>query len=653
MASEPTIEDYFHEDRVFPPSAEFKAAALANDDSLYEEATADRLAFWARQARENLTWFDDFDTVLEWDLPFAKWFVGGTLNVSYNCLDRHVEAGRGDKVAYFWEGEPGDNRTITYAELLDEVSKFANVLKGLGLERGDRVAIYMPMIPELAVAMLACTRIGVAHSVIFGGFSPDSIIDRVHDASAKVIITADGGFRKGAASPLKPNVDTAVEQCPTVTGVVVVRRTENEVTMVDGRDHWYHDLMADASADCPPEHMDSEDLLYLLYTSGTTAKPKGIMHTTGGYLTQVAFTHKVVFDLKPDTDIYWCAADIGWVTGHSYIVYGPLTNGCTSVIYEGTPDTPGKDRLWDIVERYKVTQLYTAPTAIRMFMKWGEQEPQKHDLSSLRVLGTVGEPINPEAWMWYHEFIGGSRCPIVDTWWQTETGGHMITPLPGVTTTKPGSATFAIPGVVVEVVDDAGNEVEHGGGYLTISEPWPGMLRGIWGDPERYKDTYWSRFEGRYFAGDGAKVDGDGYLWLLGRVDDVMNVSGHRISTTEVESALVDHHAVAEAAVVGANDPVTGQAIVGYVILRGNVDETQDGLVEEIRQHVAVKIGPTARPKAVFAVPDLPKTRSGKIMRRLLRDVAEGHALGDTTTLADPAVVEQIRLRAEESPTED
>ncbi len=653
MAAEPTIEDYFHEDRVFPPSAEFQAAALVSDRTPYDEAAADRVGFWATQAREHLSWYDDFHTTLEWELPFAKWFVGGTLNVSYNCLDRHVEAGRGDKVAFHWEGEPGDTRTITYAALLDEVARFANVLKGLGLERGDRVAIYMPMIPELPVAMLACTRIGVAHSVIFGGFSPDSIIDRVNDAEAKVVITADGGYRRGAAAALKPNVDAAVGSCPTITGVVVVQRTGGEVEMVEGRDHWYHELMADASADCPPEHMDSEDLLYLLYTSGTTAKPKGIMHTTGGYLAQVAYTHKVVFDLRPETDVYWCAADVGWVTGHSYIVYGPLTNGCTSVMYEGTPDTPGRDRLWDIVERYGVTQLYTAPTAIRMFMKWGETEPAAHDLSSLRVLGTVGEPINPEAWMWYHENIGGERCPIVDTWWQTETGAHMITPLPGVTTTKPGSATHAIPGVVVEVVDDEGNPVERGGGYLTISEPWPAMLRGIWGDPERYAETYWSRFPGRYFAGDGAKLDDDGYLWLLGRVDDVMNVSGHRISTTEVESALVDHHAVAEAAVVGANDALTGQAIVGYVILRGSADEHDDALVEEIRQHVATKIGPTARPKALFAVPDLPKTRSGKIMRRLLRDVAEGHELGDTTTLADPAVVEAIRRRAEESPTED
>jgi len=650
--SEPTIEDYFVENRLFPPPPDFVAAAVVAGAGIYEEAEADPEAFWARQARELITWFDDFDTVLEWDLPFAKWFSGGTLNVSYNCLDRHVEAGRGDKVAYHWEGEPGDTRTITYADLLDEVQRFANALKGLGVERGDRVAIYMPMIPELPVAMLACTRIGAAHSVIFGGFSPDSIIDRVNDAEAKVIITADGGFRRGAAAPLKPNVDSAIPSTPSVTGVVVVRRTESDVEMVDGRDHWYHELMATAAPDCPPEHMGAEDLLYLLYTSGTTAKPKGIMHTTGGYLTQVAYTHKVVFDLHPDDDVYWCSADIGWVTGHSYIVYGPLANGATSLIYEGTPDTPGKDRLWALIEKYGVTQLYTAPTAIRMFMKWGAEEPAKHDLSSLRLLGSVGEPINPEAWMWYHLHIGGSRCPIVDTWWQTETGGHMITPLPGVTTLKPGSATFPFPGIGVEVVDDHGEKIEHGGGYLTLTRPWPAMLRGIWGDPERYRQTYWNRFPGRYFAGDGCKIDEDGYLWLLGRVDDVMNVSGHRVSTTEVESALVDHHAVAEAAVVGASDETTGQAIVGYIIVRNGVDPTEE-LVEEIRQHVAVKIGPTARPKSVIVVPDLPKTRSGKIMRRLLRDVAEGEELGDTTTLADAGVVEEIRRRAAESPQED
>ncbi len=647
--TEPTIEDYFHEERTFPPSPEFAAAALVSDDSLYREADADYEAFWARQARELLTWSRDFDTTLEWNLPDAKWFGGGELNVSVNCLDRHVAAGIGDRVAFHWEGEPGDTRAITYAELLAEVQRFANALKSLGLERGDRVAIYMPMIPELPVAMLACTRIGVAHSVIFGGFSPDSIIDRVHDGACKVVITADGGFRRGAASLLKPNVDTALEQCPSVTGVVVVNRTDSAIDMVEGRDHWYHDLMAAADPVCEPEAMGSEDLMFLLYTSGTTAKPKGIMHTTGGYLTQVVFSHKYVFDLKPETDIYWCSADIGWVTGHSYIVYGPLANGATSVLYEGTPDTPGKDRMWDIVERYGVTQLYTAPTAIRTFMKWGVQEPAKHDLSSLRLLGTVGEPINPEAWMWYQEHIGGNRCPIVDTWWQTETGGHMITPLPGVTATKPGSATFPLPGIGVEVVDEEGNRVEHGGGYLTLTRPWPSMLRGIWGDHDRYVKTYWSQYPGRYFAGDGAKIDAEGYLWLLGRVDDVMNVSGHRISTTEVESALVDHHAVAEAAVVGASDDITGQAIVGYVIIRNDAHASEE-LVADLRQHVATKIGPTARPKRVIIVPDLPKTRSGKIMRRLLRDVAEGRDLGDTTTLADPTVVDAIRDAAANGP---
>ena len=664
MPDQATIADFYNEERTFPPPAEFVAGALVTDRAMWAEADADYEAFWARQAREHISWFQDFHTVLDWKLPFAQWFVGGKLNVSYNCLDRHIEAGKGDKVAFHWEGEPGDTRVFTYRELHVEVCKFANVLKGLGLQTGDRAAIYMPMVPELPIAMLACTRIGVAHSVIFGGFSPDAILDRCNDAEARIIITADAGYRRGVASPLKPNVDLAVVDCATVENVVVVNRCDLDVHMEAGRDHWWHDLMEQASSDCAPEALDSEQLLYLLYTSGTTAKPKGIMHTTGGYLTQVAFTHKYSFDLKADTDVYWCAADIGWVTGHSYIVYGPLCNGATSLMYEGTPDTPlparrdgdaagwPKDRLWDLIERYGVTQLYTAPTAIRTFMKWGEQWPAGHDLSSLRVLGTVGEPINPEAWMWYHRNIGGERCPIVDTWWQTETGGHMITPWPGVTTTKPGSATHAIPGVFVELVDDAGQVVERGGGYLTITKPWPGMLRGIWGAPERYADTYWSRFEGRYFAGDGAKLDDEGYLWLLGRVDDVMNVSGHRISTTEVESALVDHPAVAEAAVVGANDEVTGQAIVGYVILRGG-HEGSDQLREEIRQHVARKLGAIARPKAVILVPDLPKTRSGKIMRRLLRDVVEGRSLGDTTTLADTTVVEELRNRAADAPAED
>jgi acetyl-CoA synthetase len=663
--SGPAIHEFYVEDRRFPPPQDFVERALVQDRSLWDEADADPEAFWARQARELLTWSQDFHTTLEWELPLARWFVGGTLNVSENCLDRHVAAGLGDRVAFHWEGEPGDTRTITYADLLADVSRFANVLLGLGLQRGDRVAIYMPMIPELPVAMLACTRIGVAHSVIFGGFSPDAIVDRCEDADARLIITADAGYRRGVPSPLKVNVDAALTRgAASVAHVVVVDRCGTSVRMHPDRDLWWHELMADASPDCPPVPVDSEQLLYLLYTSGTTAKPKGIMHTTGGYLTQVAFTHKVVFDLRADEDVYWCAADIGWVTGHSYIVYGPLANGATSVLYEGTPDTPRpelrdgprdgwpKDRLWDIVERYGVTQLYTAPTAIRTFMKWGAQEPARHDLSTLRVLGTVGEPINPEAWMWYHVNIGGERCPIVDTWWQTETGGHMITPVPGVTTTKPGSACHPIPGVSIELVDERGEPVGQGGGYLTITRPWPGMLRGIWGDPDRYRETYWSRFEGRYFAGDGAKLDEEGYLWLLGRVDDVMNVSGHRISTTEVESALVDHPAVAEAAVVGANDATTGQAIVGYVILRGG-NEPTDELGEEIRQHVAAKLGAIARPRTVILVPDLPKTRSGKIMRRLLRDVADGRDLGDTTTLADSGVVDEIKHRAAQAPAED
>ena len=662
MAPEPqstAIEELLVEDRTFPPPEHFKADALVTGAEVYDEAEKDWQGFWARQAAELVSWYDEWHTILEWDPPFAKWFVGGTLNVSYNCLDRHVEAGLGDRVAYHWEGEPGDRRTITYAELLDEVQRFANVLKGLGVRRGDRVAIYMPMIPELPVAMLACARIGAPHSVVFGGFSADSLADRINDARCKVLVTADGGFRRGKAHLLKPIADVALAATPSIENVVVVKRVTGheaagdvQVDMTEGRDHWYHDLMASAAPTCEPERMDSEDLLYVLYTSGTTAKPKGIMHTTGGYLTQVAYTHRYVFDLKPETDVYWCAADIGWVTGHSYIVYGPLANGATGVIYEGTPDTPGRDRLWDIVERYKVTILYTAPTAIRTFMKWGPQEPARHDLSSLRLLGSVGEPINPEAWMWYHTHIGGGRCPIVDTWWQTETGAIMISPLPGATTLKPGSATFPLPGIGAEVVDDEGNPVEKGGGYLTLTRPWPAMLRGIYGDPERYRDTYWSRFEGRYFAGDGCKVDEDGYFWLLGRVDDVMNVSGHRISTTEVESALVDHEAVAEAAVCGASDPVTGQAIIAFVITRGGV-QADDALGEELRQHVAKKIGPTARPKTIIFTEELPKTRSGKIMRRLLRDVAEGRSLGDTTTLADPTVVEEIRQRAAAQPQKD
>ncbi len=649
MAESDAIDDLLIEQRKFPPSESFKKRTLVAGTHLYDEANEDYESFWARQASELISWFDPWRTVCEWDLPFSKWFVGGTLNVSYNCLDRHVLAGRGDKVAFHFEGEPGDTRTVTYAQLLDEVQKFANSLKTLGVAKGDRVNIYMPMIPEAAVAMLACSRIGAAHSVVFGGFSSQALADRINDAEAKVLITADGGWRRGEVFPLKQYADEALQSTPSIEHVVVVKRGGNDVSMTAGRDSWYHDLIAKADPVCPAEPMDAEQLLFLLYTSGTTGKPKGIMHTTGGYLTHVAYTHKYVFDLHPDDDVYWCTADVGWVTGHSYIVYGPLANGATQVMYEGVPNFPANDRIWSIVEKYKVTIFYTAPTAIRTYMKWGIEEPAKHDLSSLRLLGSVGEPINPEAWMWYHEHIGGSRCPIVDTWWQTETGGIMISPLPGATTLKPGSATFPIPGVGAEVVDDAGKSVKRGGGYLTLTHPWPGMLRGIWGDPERYKDTYWSRFNGRYFAGDGAKLDDEGYLWLLGRVDDVMNVSGHRISTTEVESALVSHSAVAEAAVVGANDATTGQAIIAYVTLVGgaSVDE------KDLRHHVAKEIGAIAKPKTIYFTPDLPKTRSGKIMRRLLRDVAEGRNLGDTTTLADASVVNELQKRAAEAPSED
>ena len=643
------IDDLGFESRKFPPSAAFVADTHVADDSLHREGATNPEGFWDRHARELLSWSTPWTTVCEWKSPSAKWFVGGELNVSYNCLDRHVLAGRGDKVAFHWEGEPGDTRTVTYRELLDETQKFANVLLSLGVQKGDRVNIYLPMIPEAAVAMLACARIGAAHSVVFGGFSAQALADRINDASAKVLITADGGWRRGEIFPLKPQADAALQSTPTIEHVVVVRRGANDVAMQSGRDHWYHDLMATANPICPAEPMDSEQLLFLLYTSGTTGKPKGIMHTTGGYLTHVTTTFKYVFDHQPERDVYWCTADVGWVTGHSYIVYGPLANGATQVMYEGVPNFPANDRVWSLIEKYKVTTFYTAPTAIRTYMKWGTQEPAKHDLSSLRLLGSVGEPINPEAWMWYHEHIGQKRCPIVDTWWQTETGGIMISPLPGVTVTKPGSATHPLPGIGVELVDESGMAITHGGGYLTLTHPWPGMLRGIWGDPKRYEETYWSRFPGRYFAGDGAKLDADGYLWLLGRVDDVMNVSGHRISTTEVESALVSHPSVAEAAVVGANDSTTGQAIIAYVTLRGGL--TVDEKV--LREHVAKEIGAIAKPKTIYFTPDLPKTRSGKIMRRLLRDVAEGRNLGDTTTLADASVVTELQRRALETPTED
>ncbi|HKG56914.1 MAG TPA: acetate--CoA ligase [Candidatus Limnocylindrales bacterium] len=642
----PEIENLLAERRTFPPDPAFAAHANAKA-SLYDEAERDYEAFWTRLARERLSWSKPFDTTLEWDLPFAKWFVGGELNVAYNCVDRHVENGLGAKVAYHWIGEPGDTRTITYADLQREVSKAANGLKELGVGKGDIVAIYMPMIPELPIAMLACARIGAPHTVVFGGFSSEALAGRINDAQAKLVITADGGWRRGKPTELKPAVDDALKDTPTIENVIVVRRLGDKAVtaMHDGRDHWWHDLVDRQSAECPPEPLDSEHMLYLLYTSGSTAKPKGIFHTTAGYLLGTSYTHEMIFDLKPD-DVYWCAADIGWVTGHSYIVYGPLANAATGVMYEGTPDTPAWDRWWQIVEDYKVSILYCAPTAIRAFMKQGAEYPDKHDLSSLRVLGSVGEPINPEAWLWYRLNIGRDRAPVVDTWWQTETGMILISPLPGVTTTKPGSATFPFPGIDADVVDGQGKSVPFGGGgYLVLKRPWPAMLRGIYGDPERYRETYWSRFPGMYFAGDGAKRDEEGYFWLLGRVDDVMNVSGHRLSTTEIESALVSHPAVAEAAVVGGPDPVTGEAINAFVILRRDREPSKE-LGEELRKHVATKISPIAKPKSLMFTPDLPKTRSGKIMRRLLRDIAQGRALGDTTTLADASVVDTIRANS-------
>jgi acetyl-CoA synthetase len=640
--SEQAIEALLAEQRTFPPSPEFVAHANLKDDSIYKRAEADFEAFWAEEAK-SLDWYKPFDTVLEWDLPFAKWFTGGQINVAYNCLDRHVKAGRGDRVAYYWEGEPeGDRRTITYKELLDEVCQTANALKELGIKRGDVVAIYMPMIPELPIAMLACARIGAPHNVVFGGFSANALSDRINDSSAKLVITADGGFRRGHAAGLKVNVDEALKTTSTVKHVLVVERTRQYPDMLEGRDIWWHDIVPDQKTTCEPERMESEDMLYLLYTSGTTAKPKGILHTTAGYLLGVSATHRWVFDLHDD-DIYWAAADIGWVTGHSYIVYGPLTNGATSVIYEGTPDFPNWERWWDVIERYKVSILYTAPTAIRAHMKHGSQFADKHDLSSLRVLGTVGEPINPEAWIWYYANIGHEKCPVVDTWWQTETGAIMISPIASLTTTKPGSATFPMPGIEADVVDNNGNSVPlGGGGYLVLTQPWPSMLRGIYGDPERYTATYWSRFPGTYCPGDGCKRDDEGYYWLLGRVDDVMNVSGHRLSTTEIESALVAHPSVAESAVVGQPDDLTGEAIFAFVILK-STHQPGDELAHDLRQHVGKMIGPIARPKHILFTPDLPKTRSGKIMRRLLRDIAANRPLGDTTTLADSGVVETIR----------
>jgi acetyl-CoA synthetase len=622
-------------------------AATANATAeLYAQAAADPQAFWADQARALLTWRTPFTKTLEWELPFATWFADGTLNVAENCVDRHVAAGRGERVAFHWVGEPGDRRTVTYNDLYREVQKTANALKALGVQQGDRVAIYMPMVPEVAVAMLACARLGAAHSVVFSGFPANALADRINDAEAKVLITADGGYRKGTFFELKPIADEALRSTPSITGVLVYRRrraeTSGETAMHAGRDHWWSDLVDAQVAACPADPMPAEQLLFLLYTSGTTAKPKGIMHTSAGYLLGAALTHKNVFDIKPD-DTYWCAADVGWITGHTYIVYGPLANGATQVMYEGTPDTPAWDRWWSIVEELKVSILYCAPTAIRAFMRQGEEHPRKHNLQSLRLLGSVGEPINPEAWIWYRDVIGSGRTPVVDTWWQTETGSIMISPLPGVTTTKPGSATFPLPGVSADVVDDAGESVGLGaGGYLTLTQPWPSMLRGIWGAPERYKETYWSRFPGAYFAGDGARRDDEGYYWLLGRVDDVMNVSAHRISTIEVESALVDHPTVAEAAVVGKSDSLTGQAIFAFVILKKGV-ETSESSAKELRDHVAKQIGAIARPRYLLFVSDLPKTRSGKIMRRLLRDIAEGRSPGDVTTLADSSVLETIR----------
>lgn len=645
------IDVLLEEHRRFPPPAGFAKSATLADPTIYEKANADPVAFWSQQAK-HLEWFTPWRTACEWRPPHVRWFVGGTLNVTVNCIDRHIRNGIGNKAALVWEGEPGDRRTLTYWELSIEVNKFANVLRAHDVKRGDRVAIYLPLIPEAAIAMLACARIGAIHSVVFGGFSPDSLRDRIQDADAKVVITADGGFRRGQIVPLKRNADRALEECPSITRVFVVRRFSGSATqatpMVEGRDVWWHDAMERAGLVCEPERMDAEDVLYILYTSGTTGKPKGIVHTTGGYLTGVAATTRMVFDLKPD-DLFWCTADVGWVTGHSYVVYGPLANGATCLMYEGAPDWPDKDRVWDLCERHGVTILYTAPTAIRAFMKWGDQYPARHDLSRLRLLGSVGEPINPEAWMWYRERIGGGRCPVVDTWWQTETGAIVISPLPGITETKPGSATVPLPGYSAELLDSKGASVPVGGGFLALTRPWPSMLRTIWGDDKRYVDTYFSKWAGHpelYFAGDGAKRDDDGYYWILGRVDDVLNVAGHRIGTMEVESALVGHPAVAEAAVVGRTHPLKGQALAAFVTLRAGRESTPE-LRDELREFVADKIGAIARPDDVLFAADLPKTRSGKIMRRLLRDIAEGRTLGDTTTLADPNVVAALKSQYE------
>jgi len=643
------IDTYQSEERRYPPPPEFAAYANAQPD-IYDLGFDE---FWEREGRERVAWFEPFTKLYEWEPPYAKWYLGGKLNVAWNCLDKHVEEGRGDKVAYFWEGEPEDDRReLTYSDLLREVTKLANALKSLGVGKGTPVGIYLGMVPEAPIAMLACARLGAPHTVVFGGFSADSLAGRLQDMECEVLITQDEAWRRGTTVPLKRVADEAVDESPTVQSVIVLRRTGNDVPMTEGRDHWWHELATDES-ECPAEPMDAEDLLYLLYTSGTTAKPKGIVHTTGGYLVGVASTHYYIFDLKRDDDVYWCAADVGWVTGHSYIVYGPLCNGASSVMYEGTPDYPDKDRWWEIVERYGVTILYTAPTAIRSHMKWGPEHAQKHDLSSLRLLGSVGEPINPEAWIWYHENIGGERCPIVDTWWQTETGMIMITPLPGITTTKPGSATKPFPGIDAAVFNEAGEEVgPGGGGYLVLRKPWPAMLRGLHKEDERYRETYWSKYPDVYFAGDGARIDEDGDFWLLGRVDDVMNISGHRISTIEVESALVDHQDVAEAAVAARFDATTGQAIVAFVTLKGGAEGSVEKL-EELRNHVAIKIGAIAKPANIVFTTELPKTRSGKIMRRLLRDVAENRPLGDTTTLTDPTVVAELQSRGQDEQTQE
>jgi acetyl-CoA synthetase len=644
------IEALLAEERSFPPAKELRDRANINDPDIYERTKKDPQSLWA-EAASNLEWFKPWDKVLEWNPPLAKWFVGGKINVSYNCLDRHVKTWRRNKAALIWEGEPGEERVLTYGDLYREVNKFANVMKELGVRKGDRVTIYLPMVPELAIALLACARIGAPHSVVFGGFSAESLRDRINDAQSKLVITADGSYRRGQILPLKRNVDAALKECPCVENVVLLKRLGDAaaIHVQEGRDHWWHRLVADAEAYCEPEPMDSEDPLFILYTSGTTAKPKGILHTTAGYLVGVSLTHKWIFDVKEE-DVYWCTADIGWVTGHSYIVYGPLANGTTGLMYEGSPDWPDKDRWWTMVEKYGVNIFYTAPTAIRAFMKWGERYPNSHNLSSLRLLGSVGEPINPEAWMWYHDVIGKGKCPIVDTWWQTETGMIMISPLPGLTTTKPGSATFPLPGIDADVVDESGQSVPLGaGGYLVLRSPWPAMARTIYGDPDRYVETYWKRFgKETYFAGDGCKRDKDGYFWLLGRVDDVMNVSGHRISTMEVESALVDHREVAEAAVIGRKDDIKGEAIAAFVTLKEGT-RADAGKVDDLKQHVVEKIGAIARPDAIFFTAELPKTRSGKIMRRLLRDIAEGRALGDTTTLADATVVSKLKTQYEES----